>query len=154
MFQFSSVAQSCITPWTAAHHPSLSITNSQSLLKLMYNESVMPSNHLILSCLLLPPSVFPNVSIFSNEAVLCIRWPKYWSQVLINQSILKEISPEYSLGGLMLKLMLQYQTFASVKLNTQDRRVGSETRRQSREGRGEVPEGRGHLPALEGWGYS
>ena len=54
----------------------------------------------------------------------------------------------------MLKLMLQYQTFASVKLNTQDRRVGSETRRQSREGRGEVPEGRGHLPALEGWGYS
>ena len=54
----------------------------------------------------------------------------------------------------MLKLKLQYQTFASVKLNTQDRRVGSETRRQSWEGHGEVPEGRGHLPALEGWGYS
>ena len=69
-----------VTPWTAARQDSLSITNSQSLLKLMSIESVMPSNHLILCCpLFLPPSIFPNISIFSNESVLCIRWPKYWS---------------------------------------------------------------------------
>ena len=59
--------------------PSLSITNSQSLLKLMSIESVMPSNHLILCHPLLLPSVFPSIRIFSNELVLCIRWPKYWS---------------------------------------------------------------------------
>ena len=58
----------------------MSITNSQSLFKLMSIESVMPSNHLILSHpLLLPPSIFPNIRVFSNESVLCIRWPKYWS---------------------------------------------------------------------------
>ena len=57
-----------------------SITNSQSLLKFMSIESVMPSNHLILCCpLLLPPSVFPNIRVFSNESVLCMRWSKYWS---------------------------------------------------------------------------
>ena len=68
------------TPWTAAHQASLSITNSWSLLKLMSIESVMPSNHLILSRpLLLPPSVFPSIRVFSNELVLRIRWPKYWS---------------------------------------------------------------------------
>ena len=67
------------TPWTAAHQASLSITNSQSLLKLMSNESVMPSNHLILCCpLLLLPSIFPSIRVFSNESVLHIRWPKYW----------------------------------------------------------------------------
>ena len=66
------------TPWTAAHQASLSITNSQSLLKLMSIESVMPSNHLILCHpLLLPPSIFPSIRVFSNESVLCIRWPKY-----------------------------------------------------------------------------
>ena len=65
---------------TAACQASLSITNSQSLLKLMSIESVMPSNHLILCCpLLLPPSLFPSIRAFSNESVLCIRWPKYWS---------------------------------------------------------------------------
>ena len=59
---------------------SLSITNSQSLLKLMSVESVMPSNHLILCRpLFLPPSIFPNIRFFSSESVLCIRWPKYWS---------------------------------------------------------------------------
>ena len=69
-----------VTPWTAAHQDSLSITNSQSSLKLMSIESVMPSNHLNLSCpLLFPPSIFPSVRVFSNELVLCIRWPKYWS---------------------------------------------------------------------------
>ena len=69
-----------MTPWTAAHQASLSITNSQSLLKLMSIESVMPCNYLILYCpLLLPPSNFSSISVFSNESVLCIRWPKYWS---------------------------------------------------------------------------
>ena len=66
--------------WTAAHQSSLSITNSQSLLKVTSIESVMPSNHLILCrLLLLPPSVFPSIRVFSNESVLRIRWPKYWS---------------------------------------------------------------------------
>ena len=68
------------TPWTAAHQASLSITNSWSLLRLMSIESVMPSNHLILCHpLLLLPSIFPSTRVFSNELVLCIRWPKYWS---------------------------------------------------------------------------
>ena len=67
-------------PWTAAHQASLSITNSWSLLKLMSIESVMPSNHLILyHPLLLPPSIFPSIMVFSNESALLIRWPKYWS---------------------------------------------------------------------------
>ena len=67
-------------PWTAAHQASLSITNSRSLLKLMSIESVMPSNHLILCHhLLLLPSIFPNIRIFSKESVLHIRRPKYWS---------------------------------------------------------------------------
>ena len=68
------------TPWTAACQASLSITNSQSLLKLMSIQSVMPSNHLILYCrLLLLPSIFPSIKVFSNESVLHIRWPKYWN---------------------------------------------------------------------------
>ena len=68
------------TPRTAAHQASLSITNSWSLLKLMSMESVMPSNRLILCCpLLLLPSIFPSIRVFSNESVLHIRWPKYWS---------------------------------------------------------------------------
>ena len=67
-------------PWTAAHQASLSITNSWSFLKFMFIESVMPSNHLILYCpLLLLPSIFPSIRVVSNESVLCIRWPKYWS---------------------------------------------------------------------------
>ena len=68
------------TPWTAACQASLSITNSHSLLKLMSIQSVMPSNHLILCCLLLlPPSIFSSTRVFCNESVLCIGWPKYWS---------------------------------------------------------------------------
>ena len=67
-------------PWTAAHQVSLSFTNSRSLLKFMSIESVMPCNHLILCCpLLLLPSIFPRISIFSIESVLRIRWSKYWS---------------------------------------------------------------------------
>ena len=69
-----------MTPWTAAHQASLSITNSRSLPKLMSIESVMPSNHLILCRpLLLLPSIFPSIRVFSNESVLRSRWPKYWS---------------------------------------------------------------------------
>ena len=68
------------TPWTPARQASQSIANSWSLLKLMSFESVMPSNHLILCRpLLLPPSIFPSIRVFSNESVLCTRWPKYWS---------------------------------------------------------------------------
>ena len=83
--QFSSVQSLShvwlfVTPWTAAHQASLSITNSQSLLKLMSIESVMPSNHLIFyHPLLPPPSVFPSIRVFSNKSVPRIRWPKYWS---------------------------------------------------------------------------
>ena len=85
LLQFSSVqllslVQPFAAPWTAARQASLSITNFQSLLKLMSIESVMPSNHLILChpLLLLPP-IPTSIRVFSNESTLCIRWPKYWS---------------------------------------------------------------------------
>ena len=69
-----------VTPWTAACQASLSITNFQSLLKFKSIKLVVPSNHLILCCpLLFLPSIFPSIRLFSNESVLCIRWPKYWS---------------------------------------------------------------------------
>ena len=77
--QSFSRVQLFVTPWTAARQASLSITNSQSLLKLMSIELVMPSNHLILCHpFLLLPSIFPSIRIFSNASVLHIRWPKYW----------------------------------------------------------------------------
>ena len=81
LVQFShSVMSDSVTPWTAAHQASLSIVNSRSLIKLMSIELVMPSNHLMLCHpLLLPPSIFPSIRVFSNESVLHIRWPKYWS---------------------------------------------------------------------------
>ena len=85
LLQFSSVqllshVQHFVSPWTAAHQASLSITNSRSLPKLMSIELVMPSNHLILCrSLLLPPSIFLSIRVFSDELALCIRWPKYWS---------------------------------------------------------------------------
>ena len=92
-FQFNSVSQSCpplwlfATPWTTAHQASLSITNSRSLLKLMSIESVMPSNHLILCHPLLHlPSIFPSTRGFSNESVLHIRWPEFWSFSFISPS--------------------------------------------------------------------
>ena len=79
-FSHSVVSSSFVTPWTAACQDSLSITNSQSMLKLMSIESVMPSNHLLLCHpLLLLPSIFPSIRVFSNESALPIRWPKYWS---------------------------------------------------------------------------
>ena len=96
--QFSSFAQSClafVTPWTAACQVSLSITNSWSLFKLMSIKSVMPSNHLNLCYpLLLPPSIFPNIKVFSNESVLCIRWPNY-------RSFSFSISPSNDYSGLI-----------------------------------------------------
>ena len=95
--QFSSVQPLSrvwlfVTPWTAARQASLFITNSWNLLKLMSIESVMPSNHLILCRpLLLPPSILLNIRVFSNESLLCIKWPNYWS---ISFSI--SLSNEYS----------------------------------------------------------
>ena len=83
------------TPWIAACQASLSITNSQSLLKLMSIKSVMPSNHLILCYpLLLPPSILPSIRVFSSESVLHIRWPKYWSFIF-------SISPSNEYSGLI-----------------------------------------------------
>ena len=84
-----------VTPWSAARQASLSISNSQSLLKLMSIGLVMPSNHLILCHpLLLLPSIFPSIRVFSNESVLCIRWPKYWSFSF-------SISPSHEYSGLI-----------------------------------------------------
>ena len=86
-------------PWTAALQASLSITNSQSLLKLTSITSVMPSDHLILWCpLLLPPSIFPSIRIFSNESILWIKWPKYWSFSF-------SISPSNEYSGLISSRM-------------------------------------------------
>ena len=83
------------TPWTAACQASLSITNSWSLLKFMSIELVIPSNHLILCHpLLLPPSIFPSIRVFSDESVLYIRWPKYWSSSF-------SISPSNEYSGLI-----------------------------------------------------
>ena len=102
-FNFSSIqslsrGQLFVTPWTLAHQASLSITSSQSLLKLMSIKVVMPSNHLILCCpLLLLPSVFPSIRVFSNESVLCNRWQKYWSFSF-------SISPSSEYSGLLLGL--------------------------------------------------
>ena len=99
-FQFSSVqplshVQLFATSWTAEHQASLSITNPQSLLKLMSIESVMPTNSLILCHpLLLLPSIFPSISVLSNESVLHIRWPKYWSLSF-------SISPSHEYSGLI-----------------------------------------------------
>ena len=81
------------TPWTAVPQASLSITNSWSLLKLMSIELMMPSNHLILCRpLLLLPSIFPSIRVFSNESVLCIGWPKYWRSFSVSISPSKEYS--------------------------------------------------------------
>ena len=110
--QFSSVqslsrVRLFAIPWTAAHQASLSITNSQSLLKLMPIELVMPSNHLILCCpLLLSPSIFPSIRVFSNESALHIRLPKYWSFSF-------NISPTNEYSGLIsfrISLSIQFSS--------------------------------------------
>ena len=100
-FQFSSVqslsrVRLFATPWTAACQASLSITNSRSLLKHMSIEPVIPSNHLILCCPLLLPSIFPSIRVFSNESVYCIRWPKYWSSSF---SISASSEASFTFGG-------------------------------------------------------
>ena len=116
------------SPWTAARQASLSITNSWHLLKLMSIELVMPSNHLILCrSLLLPPSIFPSIRVFSNESVLRIRWPKYWSFGF-------SISPSNEYSGLIsfrmdwldllavqgtLKSLLQHHSSKASILNAQ-----------------------------------
>ena len=109
MAKFNSVAQYCLTlcvTWTAAHQASLSITNSCSLLKLMSIESVMPSNHLILCHpLLLPPSIFPSIRVFSNESVLRMRWPKYWRFSF-------SISPSNEYSGLIFFRIGWFDLFA------------------------------------------
>ena len=117
--QFSSVTQSCLTlcnPWTTAYQASLSITNSWSFLKLMSIESVMPFNHLILSCPLLLPSIFPSIRVFSNESVLPIRWPKHWSLSF-------SISPSSEYSGVISFRMggwfsLQFKGLSRVFSNT------------------------------------
>ena len=97
--QFTSVQSFSLvrlleTPWTAAPQASLSITDSLSLLKLMYVMTVIPSNHLILCHPLLPPSMFPSIRVFSSESILCIKWPKYWSFSI-------SISPSNEYSGLI-----------------------------------------------------
>ena len=96
LVQFShSIVSNSVTTWTAAPQTSLSITNSQSLPKLMSIQSVIPSNHLILCCpLLLLPSIFPSIRGFSSESVLRIRWPRYWS-------FSSNISPSNEYSGLI-----------------------------------------------------
>ena len=118
-----SLVQQFVTPWTAARKASLSITNSKSLFKLMSIELVMPFNHLILCCLLLLlPSIFPSIRVFSEESVLLIRWSNYWSFSF-------SISPSNEYSGLIsfrmdrldllavqetLKSLLQHHRFKSI----------------------------------------
>ena len=111
LWGFSSVqslshVQLFAAPGTAAHQASLSITNSQSLLKLMSIESVMPSNHLILCCPLLLPSIFCSIRVFSNESVLCIKWPKYCSEGEHGYKFkfLFQLSNRYMLASLLVEL--------------------------------------------------
>ena len=106
------------TPWTAARQASLSITNSWSLLKLMSIELVMSFSHLILCRpLLLPPSIFPSIRIFSDESVLCIRWPKYWN-FSFNISTSNEYSGLTSLRNDWLDLLIVSSRDSQVFSNT------------------------------------
>ena len=103
--QFSHI-QLFATPWTAAGQASLSITNSQSFLKLISIESVMPSSHLILCHpVFLLPSIFPRIGVFSNESILPIRWPKYWSFSF-------SVSPSNEYSGLIFFRMDWLDLFA------------------------------------------
>ena len=113
-----------VTPWTAALQTSLSITNSQSFLKLMSIESVMLSNHLILCRpLLLSPSIFPSIKVFSNESSLHIRWPKYWSfSFNISPSNKLMAESEEELKSLLIKMKEESENFG-LKLNIQKTRI-------------------------------
>ena len=104
--QFSrSVMSDSATPWTAACQTSLSVTNFRSLLKLMSIKPMMPSNHLILCyLLLLLPSIFPSIKVFSNESVLHIRWPKYWSfsfSISPSSGLISDIQTDFIQDGLV-----------------------------------------------------
>ena len=104
--QFScSVVSNSVTSWSAAHEAFMSITNSQSLFKLMSIESVMPSNHLITCRLLLLLSIFPSIRVFSNESVLHNKWPKYWSFSF-------SISPSSEYSGLISIRIAQFDLLA------------------------------------------
>ena len=112
--QSLSCVQLFVNPWTAIHQASLSITNSWSLLKLMFIESLMPSNHLILCHpILLLPSVFPGIRVFSNESALHIRWPKHWS-FSFNISSSKEYSELISFRMDWLDLLAVQGTLKSL----------------------------------------
>ena len=127
-YQFSSVQSlSCVwlfaTPWTATRQASLSIINSWSLLKLMSMETVMASKHLILCCaLLLPPSIFSSITVFSNDSVLCIRSLKYWSFSF-------SISPSNEYSGFPLwwtaLIFLQYKGLSRILSNTTVQSINS-----------------------------
>ena len=111
--QSLSRVQLFATPWTAARHASLSITNSRSLLRLTSIESVMPSSHLILCHpLLLLPSIFPSIRVFSNESVLPVRWPKHWSFSF-------SISPSNEYSGLISFRMDYFQKQQMENFNPQ-----------------------------------
>ena len=106
--QLLSRVQLFATPWTAACQASLSVTNFWSLPKLMSIELVMPSNHLILCCpLLLLPSIFPSIRVFSNESALRIRWPKYWSFNKGNRLIFLKFNPEHITPLLFFSVLFQ-----------------------------------------------
>ena len=112
--QFSSVqllshVQLFATPWTGERQSSLSFTNSRSLLRLMSIKSVMPSNHLILCCPFLLPLIFPSIRVFSNEKVIHIRWPKYWSFSF-------SISPSNEYSGLISFRFSSVQSLSRVPL--------------------------------------
>ena len=139
-----------VTPWTAAHQASLSITNSRSLLKFMSIELVMPANHLILSHPLLPPSIFPSNGIFSNESALHIRWPTEWSFSF-------NISPSNEYSGLIsfrmdwldllevqgtLKSLLQHHSSKTVESEFTEIKWGIEVQEK-----GEIYQG--ILPSVE-----
>ena len=125
--QSLSCVQFFVTSFNAARQASLSITNSWSLLKLMSIGLVMPSNHLILCHHLLLPSIFPNISVFSNESILCIRWPKYWSfSFSINPSNVYSELVSFRIDGLISLLskdsqesspMPQFKSINSLALN-------------------------------------
>ena len=112
-----SVVSSSSTPWTGAWQASLYIVNSQSLLKLMSIESVMPTNHFILCCpLLLLPFIFPSIRVFSKESVLLIRWPRYWSFNLA--SVLPMNTQDWSPLGWTGWILLQSKGLSRVFSNT------------------------------------
>ena len=125
------------TPQTAARQASLSITSSRSLLKLMPIESVMPSNHLILChSLLLPPSIFLSIRVFSNDSALCIKWPKYWSFSF-------SISPSNEHPGL-IAFKMDWLDLLAVQGTLAQNATGDQWRNNSRKNEGMEPKQKQH----------